>query len=989
MFLTKLAIKRPVSTLLIFFSLLIFGISSIFGFKLAQMPSIEMPTFIVATPYPGADPELIDSTISAEIEEIGATIAGFTESRTISSEGLSMVVFSFDFDIDTNQTYMDIKTALDRLQLPEDALDSTIMEIALGQGAMMRMSVSGAEGEDILGFANDVLVPEIDALIGVAEVAIRGGEEEYISISADSAKMQQYGLSLSNIINSIAAYDYEIPLGEVANGDQSLNISASSQFTNLAELNNISIASQSGAMIKLSDIAKVEMAVKDADSISRNQGNSDIGVSITASNDANIPLLTAEIMDELAKIEQDYPDINIEITKNESENIISSLTSVATTLLIAVILCMIVLFVFLGNMKASFIIGSSIPLSLVITLIGMSLLNFELNLVTTTALIIAIGMMVDNSIVVLESIFKAQEHGNRFKEAAIEGFRLVGASVIASTITTIVVYLPMAFLGGMSGQLFSQLSLVIVMAMIASLISAMVLIPLFYYLIKPVEKPSPLAKILAYLEKKYDQIIRKFIFKRKTVLLSSIFLLLISCSLLLFIPIELISATDSGVIVVKAEFRPGTKIESIDRQILPIEQKMLEDTRLTNVITEIEGNSASIEAEITDNTPVTEMIDEYLLYSANFANTSITVEQSGSMMGSIGETSLGTTISGHDYDAVKAAASDLSDQIYQIPGILAVQSSAGSLGETKVSIKIDPDKALQFGLMPAQIAQTLRQSLSGTEVAVLNMDNDEYSVMLEYPQGQYDNLNSLMDIPIATSKGTIQLNQVAEPVFSDNAQTIERVNGIYTLELSAIVTDQNQESVQKAITELEENSNYGQGVEVGEGPGSNMTTDELTALAGAIGTAVFLVFIVMAVQFESIRFSLMVMTSIVFCFIGSFGLIFLTGQSLTMIGMMGLLMLVGIAVNNGILFVDTANSLKKDLPLTEALIASGKLRMRPILMTTATTILSMIPLALGIGEGTEMLQSMGIIIIGGLTTSTILVLFLMPTFYLLISKKEK
>ncbi len=989
MFLTKLAIKRPVSTLLLIFTLIVFGISSIFDFKLAQMPTIEMPTYIVITSYPGADPELIDSTISTEIEAIGATLTGFTESVTISQEGLSSVVFSFDYDVDSNQTYMDIKTALDGVQLPEDASDPRIMEISLGQGAMMRMSLSGPEGEDILGFANDVLVPEIDALLGVAEVNVRGGEEEYISVTVDPAKMEQYGISLQNISSSIASYNYEIPIGEIENGSQSINVSSGSELGNLSELENVTIATPTGAMIKLSDVASITQSVQAADSISRNDGLSDISVSVTANTDANIPELADDILAEIEKISADYPEIEIEITRNESENIMSSLSSVASTLVLAVVLCMAVLFVFLGNLKASLIIGSSIPLSLVITLICMSFLNFELNMVTTTALIIAIGMMVDNSIVVLESIFKAKESTDSFKDAAIEGFKTVGASVVASTITTIVVYVPMALLGGMSGQLFVQLSMVIVFAMTASLISAMVFIPLFYHLIKPIEKPSPIAKLMEKLESGYDRSIRHVINKKKTVVSFSVLLLIGSFSLLLFIPLELIPQTDSGAIAITAEFRSGTLLESIDEQISELEQTMLDDETLTNVTLSIDGNTATLEAEIADNTPTLEVVDEYLIHTRSMSNMTVTVEQSGNMMGSVGETTLGTVVSGYDYDAVKEAANEITNQLYQIPEVLNVSSSVGSLGESKAVIDINPDKALKYGLTSAQISSVLRQSVTGIDVADLNIDEDEFAVMIEYPDGKYDDFNSFMEIPITTSQGVIQLNQVAELKFTDNLQAVRRTNGIYTIELTALTTDEHKNTVDKAIKEIEDTASFGGGVEVGNGPGSNMQTEELTALAGAIATATFLVFIVMAMQFESVRFSFMVMTSIVFCFIGSFGLLFLTGQSLSMIGMMGILMLVGIAVNNGILFVDTANSLRKEMDVKEALIQSGKLRMRPILMTTMTTTLSMVPVALGIGEGAEMLQSMGVIIIGGLTASTILVLFLMPTFYLLIDKKQK
>ncbi len=994
MWLTKLVLKRPVATLLFLCTILIFGVTSIFGFKMGYTPSIQMPAYFITTVYVGATPEIVDSTISDPIESIGESVTGFSESTVISMEQMSMVVLVFDYDVDTDQTYTDLKTALDQVELPDDAMEPSLQQLDLDSLPMMTLSIASETGDDILSYANDTVLPQIESVSGVADVEVYGGTEDYIRIQADSSLLSQYGLNLSSISTALSINDFDVPIGDMSIGTQDISLSATASPDSLDDLQKTIITTSTGNLLVVGDIADVSIGSKTSDSISRYNGNDNVTISITAGQDANVTSVASDIEDVIDQLNRDNINVSIDIIDSDSDLIIESLLSVAQTLALSIVLCMIVLYIFLGNIKASLIVGSSIPLSLLLTLIAMNMAGFELNIITTGALIIAIGMMVDNSIVVLESIFKAKREGGDFRLVAFKGCKIVGASVVASTITTIVVYLPLALLDGVSGQMFSQMGLTIVFAMVASLFAAVVLVPLFYYLWKPTEKKAPIHKLLAAIERGYEKAARKLLHRNKTVLLVAFLSLGVSIYLGATLPFVLFPTSDEGTMTISAEFRPNSQLTAMDAEASVIEDMLANDERVEDYTLTISGTTATLTAYLIDDVVTDDVVAEYEVKIAQLPNLSASVESSTSMnMGGSSSDMFGTgntietTLSGYDYDAMIDLAYALQDEIYQMDGVLKVENSMGSSGSTKAEIVVDPQKALYYGTTAIEVASTLRYAITGIEVTTMELNGNEYDIYVEYPEGTYDDFNSLLDMPITTAKGNVMLNELAELQFTDSLQTINKTNGIYCIDLTVTASAASLESLTAAIEDLE-SRDYGTDITLGDAPGSDMVTDELMDIVYALITAVFLVFVVMGMQFESVRFSIMVMTSMIFGTVGSFVLLFIAGFDMTSVALMGFLMLIGIVVNNGILFVDTANQLSVTMAVEDALVETGKLRMRPILMTTLTTILAMIPMALGMGDGAEMRQAMGIVIIGGLITSTILVLFLMPTFYMLIGSKK-
>ncbi len=522
--LTKLALKRPVSALLIVLALVVFGISSVLGFKLELTPDMEMPMLFVMTVYQGGDPETTEELVTKVIEDTGKTLSGVDSITSQSSANFSMVMFTYDYGVDTSEAYSDLRSALDTasLQLPDDAQDPVIVEMNMNAMPVITLSVTSTADVDVLAFVEEEIEPELDRIADIADVSVSGGESQYISITLHKEKLQQYGMTMSNIATYISTTDFTIPVGTVEQGRQDISTSASSKPETLMDLQNVPLITNKGQVIRLSDVATVSMATSPNDSISRYNGTESISVSISKAQSAGTVDVSNAVKAVVAKAAAKNPAIQIDISYDSADSIIESLSSVAETLILGVLFSMLVLFIFFGDFKASLIVGSSMPISLLATLIFMSFAGFSLNVVTMGSLVIAIGMMVDSSIVVLESCFRLKDRKPDFKEAALEGYTII-------------------------------------IAMLSSLVVAITLIPIFFWKYKPKEKKNILAnRILAKVGNGYKWLLGKIMLKKKTVMLVSIGLLVLSFFLAGQLDSELMSAT--GIDTVSITIKHGRKL---------------------------------------------------------------------------------------------------------------------------------------------------------------------------------------------------------------------------------------------------------------------------------------------------------------------------------------------------------------------------------------------------------------------------------------------
>lgn len=990
--LTKLAMRRPVSTALVVLALVVFGLTSIAGFRLELTPDMEMPMLLVYTVYPGADPESVEELVTKEVETAGAEQSGVTSYTSQSAENMSMVMFQYEYGTDLDEAYMDLRSALDtaRILMPEDANEPVIIEMAIDQMETMDISVTAVGDSDVLSYVNDTMVPELETISGVADVSVSGGRENYIKVELDSQAMRQYGVTMSGIAQTIAAMDFTVPAGSVSQGSQDIAISSSTDISGVVQIQNVPITTARGQVIPLSELAEVSESKQQASGISRSNGQDDISIAVTKKKSYGTVDTTRAVVRTLERLQEGNDTVSIDVIYNASDSIISSLSSVGKTLVLGVILSMLVLFIFFGDLRASLIVGSSMPISLFATMIGMNMMGFTFNVVTMGALVIAIGMMVDSSIVVLESCFRFKDNTDDYRAAAIDGTGFVTASIIASTITTVVVYLPLATMNGLSGQLFSELGMTIIMAMLTSLVVAMTIIPLLFAKFKPQEKKELfINRFLRKVNGVYERFLHRILDKKILVFFLSIALLIGAFVLVGSINKELMPTMDEGAFSITASFRSGTKLSVIEEKTIFLEEMAENDANIDHYSYRVSGSSATLTAYLAEDAEIStdEAVENYTRQLRDVTDMDISVASSGASMASMMGGGIEIDLVGRDLDDLKTAARQVQQMLQKIPGVLQVSSDMADVS-TQVEVVIDPLKSMAVGLAPVQVAGEMRNTLSGMEAATLTRSGQEYDIRLEYPEGEYDDMNDLLNLTLSTAYGTqIPLSELATVEYRDAPVTLTRVDGVYQVAVTASTTEDARFTAQDAANEAMDQMVLPRGVTRATSMMDDMMIDEFTAIVTAIFVAVFLIFLVMAMQFESPRFSAMVMLSIPFALIGSFGLLFITGSTLSMVSLMGVLMLVGIVVNNGILYVDTVNRLREEIPLEDALVQSGQMRLRPILMTTLTTILSMLPMSLGIGEGSIMMQGMALIIIGGLVASTILILMLLPTFYLIIDKR--
>ncbi len=1002
--LTRLALKRPVSCFLVILALAVFGISSVFGFRLELTPDIEMPMLIVMSTYPGADPESVEELVASVIEDAGSSLSGVESVTSMSSENYCLVLFTYEYGVDIAECHNDLRAAMEMaaLSLPEDATEPTIIEMNMNSVPIINISAIETGDVDLLKIVNESVVPELESLAGVAQVSVSGGSEEYIKVELDETLMRQYGLTMSSVAQFLGAVDFTYPAGSVVQGSQDVSVATSMEYNTVQKLREVPIMTGTGSVITLQDVANVTLASGEADGVSRYNGQENVSISLLNKSSYGTVNVCRDVKKTLEEIQRENPAIAFDVTYDASESILASLSSVAQTLALGVVLTMLVLFVFFGDLRASLIVGASMPISLFLTLILMSFMGFSMNIVTLGSLVIAIGMMVDSSIVVIESCFRKHTGTVDFREAAFKGTREVTASIVASTITTVVVYLPLAVMNGLSGQLFSQLGFTIVFAMLASLIVAMMLVPLFFSIFRPVAKENlPIDRLLGWVTAGYRRLLRKLLHRRGAVVLSAVGIVAVSLLLASTLNMELMPSSDEGMVSVSVSFRSGTSLQAQDEAIRTWEQIAREDENVESYTVSIGGSGgmlmggsgATLTATLKDDRELStaQMVDRWNEIAAAMTNMDITVSSTGSSMSSMMSTdSYEVDLQGDDMALLRQVAYTLQAELAKVDGVVKVDNSLAN-SSTMAKVVVDPLKSMQVGLTPIQVGMEISNVLSGVSPLTITNQGSEYEVRLEYPEGSYDDLNKLMDMGFTTAfNTTVPLRDIAEIQYVESQETITKQDGLYQVSLTATLSSDKIFEAQDGINALVDGYAFPEGVSTADNMMVSMMTEEFTSLLQAILTAVFLVFLVMAMQFESPRFSIMVMLCIPFAMIGSFLFLAVTRSTLSMVSLMGFLMLIGIVVNNGILFVDSTNMLRQEMPVDDALIETGVIRLRPILMTTLTTILSMVPMGLGLGgENSRMMQGMALVIIGGLIASTFLTLILIPTFYLILDKKER
>ena len=1001
---TKLALKRPVAVVILVIAIVVFGAVSIPAFTMQLIPALDLPMLVVTTVYPGASAQDVEDQVTKKVEDAGAALEGLKNTQSISQESASVVMFSFDYGQDLGQTYLKLKQELDNASLPSQAEAPGIVEMSFNSSVTMTLSASSDNEAGLLYTVENDLLPRLEKLSGVAQAEVTGGRREYIRVSVSPEKLKAYGLSVTDVAQAVGAARFTVPAGTVYPSGSRTTVSVEGMISSIQDLDGVPLVTPAGSTIYLRDLASVQYAQKAVETISRYDGAPNVTIEISKRQGASDLAVSQLVKKEMDQWNKGDSGVSLAVISDSSNLISSSLSSVAATLILGMLLSMVVLFLFFGDFKAGLIVGSSMPVSVLATLILMNLMNFSFNVVTLSGLVIGVGMMVDNSIVVLESMFLIKSQGRSYQEAALEGTKRVGASIIGSTITTVVVFLPLILLKGLAGQLFWQLGLTIVFSLTISLIAALTLIPLCFSRYKPAEKTDTLfQRGMAKATRGYGRLLHDVVRHRFLCILIALILFGASIFGASLLHIELMPNMRQGIVTLDVTLRPGSDAQSLDAAMNELEAVVRADRRVKHytALGDVASASGTVTAYLTDDVKrqagaIAQEWEGQLsgFLSGDVEVAEMTVDPISSSSSAISmavdvlSTDCEVKLQANDLDALKEAADSAAAALRGVDGVTRVYSSLSG-GGVQAKIDIDPIKAASCGVAAQQVANDIYIALSGVDAADLVLGEQEFTVTVEYPESAFPQAENLMDLSIHTPiRGEIPLGQIASVVYEERAQTINRKNGQYLATIVGKTTADMKYQAQDESKRLMNSLELPGGVTISETSMQELINEEFVSMGGAILIAVALVFMAMAIQFESARFSLIVMLCIPFSLIGVVAIMFLANTTLSMMAMMGLLLLVGIVVNDGILYVDTVDQLRAWQPMDQALVEAGKLRIRPILMTTLTTVLAMVPMALAIGDGSEFMQGMAIVIIGGLSCATLLTLLLLPAFYRATAKKD-
>lgn len=994
---TKFAVRRPITIVLCLITIAFFGVRSLLGMRIELIPDMKLPMLVVTTVYPGASPEDVNDLVVSKQEDAISILNGVDSVQAYSKENMAVLIVSYKYGTNIDTAYINMKKAIDgiRDQLPSGIEEPNIIEMDMNAQSAITLAVSGNVQGNLHTFVDKKLVPEFQKLGAVGEVSLAGGQKQYTRIELKSERLEQYHLSMDDVARIVGAADFTIPVGEIDVGRRKLKVSAGNEYNSVERLKAVAIPLADGDTIHLSDVAEVYEALDDKNSIGRYKGEDVISMGIKKQQSATAIDVSNQVLKQIEKVRGTMPGINIEVVYDSSDIIKESLFNVVETLGMAIILSMIVLWLFYGDLRASVIVGMSIPISVVLALICMSAMGFSMNQISLTALVLGVGMMVDNSINVLDGCFRAREKMN-FYDASIEGSRTMIGSITGGTVTTCVVFLPLALLGGMSGQLFKQMGFTIVFCMIASLFSAVIIVPLCYGQWHPIENDSaPVNSLIKSMQAWYRKHIPSVIPRKGLVLMVSLSLLAVAFGMASKLNVDLMASADEGIVNMMVKIKPGLSISAVDEKVRTLEEMVMSDEnvdryQLTFGSSGLEvGNSnvVTINAYLKDGRSLSteEVVENWRKNTQYYKDCSIKVEQGNTMGVPVTGDEITINLQGTNYEVLKAATDEVTAVLRERQDVMQVHSSIENAAPV-LKVDIDPVMAQAEGLTPAEIGSVLYNNLSGIKAAVIRVNGEEGDVKVEFAPDKYNSIDELQGMRILTASGkSLPLENLAEIRYQDTPNQIERKNKQYQVAITMQPQAQYKKTARKDVNHFFKDWKFPGGVEQAKNSNDESMDKEMGALGGALGTGIFLIFIVMAIQFESPKYSLMVMTTIPFSLIGSFGLLFFADSPISMVSMIGFLMLAGTVVNNGILYVDTVRQMRENASLKSALVEAGAIRLRPILMTTLTTIISMVPNALAFGKAGAMMQGVALVNIGGLLTSTVLTLVLLPTYYNMVS----
>ena len=1014
---TEISIKRGVTFFMIYIIAVGFGLFSLARLNLDLYPKLDFPILAVITQYTGVGPYDIETVITRPIEETVAPVENVKKVSSTSSQGLSLVMLEFGWGTDMDQAEIDVRNNLEFIKdvLPNDVSTPMVFAFDPSQQPILWLAVeSSLHGQAELRRISELdIEPRLERIPGVASAFTMGGMRREIKILADPARMRAHNVSIQQVITALQMNNLQLPSGWVDNNLQEFTIQTAGEYSNVEQIANTNVAMMNGSSIRVKDVANVVDGFVEHRQRVWNNDKPAVMLMVQKQSDANTVSVAREVIKRLGQVETELPrGIRIQTVIDLSTFITRSMSNLGNTALQAIALTFLVLLFFLRNLRSSLIVAISIPISMILTFAVMDQAGLTLNIISMAGLALAVGLLVDNSIVVLESIFRFREEGASLKESAYKGASEVAMAITASTLTTLAVFIPVLFVPGLAGELFNDMVVTIVFSLSVSLVVALTLIPLLAsrflrFKEKLAQKKSRLKKLgekvgnwLTDLQNTYSRALEWSLNHKKTILFSTLGMFILSIILLANLGGEFLPESDMGFIALAVDRTPGTSLESMEQSMHQINSIIMENVpELENVYTNFgqgEGLMALFSAQGSSEGDVTmrlknlsdrkrgmfEIQDDLREKFKNLPDVDARFEDRGqeSMFG--GGADIAVEIFGHDLSVAEALATQIEQKLKDIQGIVDIETSVKETAP-ELRIELDRQRIADLGLSTALIGNVVSSSILGTVATRYRDGGDEFDIRVQLNKESRSSKADVENILIMTPMGRqIPLRAVAKVEYSKAPRQIAREDQERKISVNVDISGRDLRSVtrdvQNHLREVPIPNDFR--VEIGGVAEDQM--ESFMYLFIALIVAILLTYMVMASQFESLLDPFIILFTILFSPIGVALALFITGTDLSVMALIGMVMLVGIVVNNGIVLVDYINQLReRGRELYDAILEAGRVRMRPVLMTALTTILAMLPLSLGLGESGESWAPMARSVMGGLAVATVLTLIVVPVIY--------
>lgn len=1006
MFLSDLSIRRPVLTVIVSLMLLLFGAIAWPRLGVDQMPKVETPFVTISVIYPGADPEIVENRVLEPIEDAVSTISGVKKITSSGVESYGLVFIEFEMEVNADIAAQDVREAVAKVQndLPTDADPPVVQKFQIGAAPVVALVLTGppnASAAQVTYIADKKVKTQLQRLGGVGSVDLVGKSEREIHVVADPDKLRAYGLTLPDIQQAVAYGNIDVPGGRVTTNGTELLIKTHGEATTIEDLSRLVVVAPKGVPVRLVDVAKVLDTTEEKRTRASYDGVEALSLYVRKQSDANSVAVADEVLNAIAagKIEMP-PGYQLDAVQNSSTFTRRAIDDVIFDLVFGGALAVVVIMVFLRNLRATFISALALPTSVVATFAFMKAMNFTANMLSMLALSLSIGMLIDDAIVVIENIHRHLEMGKAPKQAAADGAKEIGLAVLATTFSIVAVFVPVAFMKGLIGRFFYEFGLTVTFAILVSLFVSFTLTPMASSQLLKVHHENRVARAIGSALDALDRVYRRTVgwalSHRFVTVLAGVGALVAAIMLARFIPTEFQPSMDQGELDVTFALEEGASIDATfarGEALAKIARDSVPELKHT-LVTVGAGrrqkvNEGTVFLKLTgsrERTRGQEQISAELRtrYEESFPGATISVnkaQQAGSGGDEAFQKPLNVQLRGDDSIALRRTAEALVAALRQQKGFVdLVVSDRGA--RPQFGFRMRRDKVSAAGLVPAQVALAVRTAVAGTEATQFRDGADRYKVLVMAPDRYREDKDAILSMPLRGMAGNlVEIGELVEPTNEDAPAQIDREDRVRQVtvlgNLEGMALGPAQTVVQQVAKDM-----VPPGVTLKFSGQGQIMAESFMYMGQALLLAIVIIYMVLAAQFESFLHPVTIMVSLPLSLVGALGGLFITQQTLSIMSAIGVIMLMGLVTKNAILLVDNANQRRNaGVGVREAIIEAGAVRLRPILMTTAAMIFGMLPVALALGEGAEFRAPMGVTVIGGLVTSTMLTLLVVPAIY--------